>query len=157
MVQSEPVDQKDLWGTPWPVIRKLEKDLGVKFTLDPAATIDTAKAPKFFTPEDSGLTKAWNNNTVFCNPPYSRYNIDKWVAKMFIERKTAFIIALLPVSTSADWYHNHISGKQEVWFVNKRIRFTGAAWTAPFSSMIVLFNDKNIHRSWDQPIKTINV
>lgn len=150
MVNAAPVMQKDLWATPWPILTKIERDLGFAFSLDPCATKETAKASKFYTPETSGLTMGWNNEIVFCNPPYSRDNIYKWVAKCFLERKTSFVVALLPVSTSADWYQENICGKQEIWFVNKRIRFEGAPSTAPFSSMIVLFNDKNVHRNWNQ-------
>lgn len=139
---------KDLWETPDPLYVKLDLEFG--FTLDPCCLIDSAKCKLFYTPAENGLIQSWAGQKVFMNPPYSRRNIDVWVKKMTSEDNALIRVALLPVSTSSDWYQNYISGKHEVRFINKRLRFKGAPFTAPFSSMIVVFNNNPIHKRFDQ-------
>ena len=60
----------DDWATPMVLVRELESEFG-PFDLDPCTHAEAAKAPKFYTKEDDGLTKPWVGR-VFCNPPYSR-------------------------------------------------------------------------------------
>ena len=45
----------------------------------------------------------------------------------------------MPVGTSANWFHDYIIGKAEIRYVKGRIRFNGAPYTAPFSSMIIVW------------------
>lgn len=66
------------WGTPQDFFDKLNQEF--HFTLDPCATKETAKCLKYYTKEDDGLSKSWDNEIVFCNPPYGR-EIGKWVEK----------------------------------------------------------------------------
>lgn len=141
LAQSKGCDQKDRWETPDELFQKL--DYMYHFTLDPCAEPHTAKCKRFYTEQDNGLTKSWMGDTVFVNPPYSRGNIDLWVEKCYMESKNgAIVVALLPVSTSSDWFHNWIIGKADLKFVNKRVRFKGAPYTAPFSSVIVIWGDR---------------
>ena len=125
---------KDCWATPDKIFLPLQEEFG--FTLDPCCTIETAKCHKFYTPEDNGLLQSWKGETVFCNPPYSRRNIDKWVEKCWTEHSLhkITIVALLPVSTSSTWFHKFVWGKSELRFYKGRIRFT-----APFSSMLAIY------------------
>ena len=55
------------WATPQDFFDELNKEFN--FTLDPCATVKTAKCSKFYTKEDDGLSKCWSNEIVFCNPP----------------------------------------------------------------------------------------
>ena len=66
------------WATPQQFFDKLDKEFN--FTLDPCATKENAKCKKFYTIQDNGLSKSWDNENVFCNPPYGR-EIPKWVEK----------------------------------------------------------------------------
>jgi phage N-6-adenine-methyltransferase len=137
LARSTGVDQKDLWETPDHIFKKLNDEFG--FTLDPCCENHTAKCEKFFTPLEDGLTRSWIGETVFVNPPYSRGNIDRWVEKCAIESLYGNdIVGLLPVSTSAEWWHKWIIGN-EMRFIERRIRFKGAPYTAPFSSVIVVW------------------
>ena len=68
----------DLWSTPQDFFNKLNEEFN--FTLDPCATKENAKCKKFFTQEDDGLTKSWDNEIVFCNPPYGTV-IKDWIKK----------------------------------------------------------------------------
>lgn len=66
------------WATPQSLFDELDREFG--FTLDPCATPENAKCKKFFTKEDDGLSKSWDGENVFCNPPYGR-QLGAWVAK----------------------------------------------------------------------------
>lgn len=70
------------WATPQAFFDELNKEFN--FTLDPCATAQNAKCPRFFTKEIDELAQSWRGETVFCNPPYGR-DISKWVAKAFAE------------------------------------------------------------------------
>lgn len=66
------------WGTPKALYDSLNAEFN--FTLDPCATKANAKCTKFYTQEEDGLSKNWDNEIVFCNPPYGRV-MPKWVKK----------------------------------------------------------------------------
>lgn len=70
--------KSDNWATPQDFFDKLNQEFN--FTLDPCASSENAKCKNFYTKEDNGLTKSWDNNVVFCNPPYGRVLKD-WVKK----------------------------------------------------------------------------
>ena len=66
------------WATPQDFFDKLNDEFD--FTLDPCATKENAKCNKFFTEKDDGLKQSWDNEIVFCNPPYGNVLKD-WVKK----------------------------------------------------------------------------
>ncbi len=66
------------WATPQDFFDELNKEF--HFTLDPCATHENHKCAKYFTEEDDGLAQSWDNEIVFCNPPYGR-QIKHWVKK----------------------------------------------------------------------------
>lgn len=133
---------KDLWETPQNLFKILDEEF--HFTLDPCCFPNTAKCEKYYTPSEDGLKQDWMPENVFVNPPYSRGNIDRWVKKCYMEhKKGCCVVALLPVSTSSSWWHDWVWGKAELRFIKRRIRFVGAPFTAPFSSVVAI---------WDNPI-----
>lgn len=144
LAASKGCDQKDKWATPFKLFKKLNDEF--LFTLDPCAEYHTAKCDRFYTEEQDGLAQSWTGDSVFVNPPYSRGNIDKWVEKCYLEslNSSTVVVALLPVSTSSDWWHNWIVNKAHLRFVKRRVRFDGAPFTAPFSSVIAVFNRTGI-------------
>jgi phage N-6-adenine-methyltransferase len=139
MIKARPLEQKDKWETPIHIFKKLDKEF--HFTLDPCCEPHTAKCKKYYTVEDDGLSKDWSGETVFCNPPYSNGNIDRWMEKCFIEsnRPNTTVVALIAISGSAKWWHDYILNKGELRFVARRVKFKGAPSTATFSSVIVVF------------------
>ena len=138
--------QKDLWATPDHVFNKL--DSIYRFDTDPCCLPDTATCKDFWTPTENGLIQDWGGRRLYVNPPYSRGNIDKWAEKCAKEAVNSLVVALLPVSTSSDWFKHYVLGNSLYW-VNKRIRFKGAEYTAPFSSLVVVFNKGNRNYSID--------
>jgi len=127
--------QTNEWATPQDFFDKLNKEFN--FTLDPCATQDNAKCSKFYTQEDDGLKQSWDNEVVFCNPPYGR-EIGKWVGKA----STAMggvVVMLIPARTDTRYFHEYIYGKAEIRFLKGRLKFGGSKNSAPFPSMIVIF------------------
>lgn len=140
---SKGCDLKDRWRTPLYVFNPLNAIFN--FTLDPSCDVHSALCNKYYTELEDGLIQDWSNEVVFCNPPYSRGNIDKWMEKCYLESlKGSIIVALIPVSTSAKWWHKYVIGKASIKYYEGRIRFVGADFTAPFSSCLAIYNSNII-------------
>lgn len=120
------------WSTPQDLFDRLNEEF--HFTLDPCATKKNAKCQKFYTKEDDGLSRDWSGERVFMNPPYGR-EIGKWVAKIAYEGG----VALLPARTDTRWFHDYIYGKAEIRFLKGRLKFGESKNSAPFPSMVVIF------------------
>jgi site-specific DNA-methyltransferase (adenine-specific) len=58
--------------------------------------------------------------------------------------KGILIVALIPVSTSSNWWHEYVWKKSEIEFIRGRVKFVGAKYTAPFSSCLVIYNKDKI-------------
>ena len=67
----------DMWATPQNFYDGLNKRYN--FTLDPCATPQNTKCPKFFTEQEDGLSQDWSGNTVYVNPPYSNVKTPKQI------------------------------------------------------------------------------
>jgi site-specific DNA-methyltransferase (adenine-specific) len=137
MCSSESIE----WGTPQDLFDNLNAEF--HFTLDPCSNSLNYKCAKHYTKADDGLSKNWNGETVFMNPPYGR-EIDDWVAKAYAEsrRDNTIVVALLPSRTDTRWWHQYCMFN-EVRFIRGRISFTRGSrlGDAPalFPSAIVVF------------------
>ena len=133
------------WCTPQGFFDALDGEF--RFILDAAATEETAKCERYFTPEDDGLSRLWmcRGGAVFCNPPYGR-EIGKWVKKAYKESLNGTtIVLLIPARTDTAYFHRYIYGKAEIRFVRGRLKFADKKGniqknSAPFPSMIVIYN-----------------
>jgi phage N-6-adenine-methyltransferase len=77
------------------------------FTIDAAAAAHNAKLPRYWSEEDSGLAASWDNERVYCNPPYS--DIEPWCVKAWAEKKAQLIVLLLPANrTEQGWWQRQI-------------------------------------------------
>jgi site-specific DNA-methyltransferase (adenine-specific) len=140
LANSKGCEQKDKWETPDKIFNELNDKY--KFSLDPCCEIHTAKCKKYYTEKENGLLQNWSGERVFVNPPYSRGNIELWMQKCYEESlKGIVIIALIPVSTSSKWFHEYVLDNADLKFYKGRIRFKGAPHTAPFSSMLAIWNN----------------
>lgn len=128
------------WTTPQDFFDKLDKEF--HFTLDPCALPETAKCKAFFTPDDDGLKQSWGGQRVFCNPPYGR-EVGKWVKKCYDEsRNGAVVVLLIPARTDTRYFHEYIYHKcTEIRFIRGRLKFGGSKQSAPFPSMLVIYNE----------------
>jgi len=112
------------WRTPPEVYGILNAEFD--FTLDPCPV-----EPLF-----DGLTTSWEGYRVFCNPPYHRGEIEKWMAKA---READVAVFLVPVRTTPRWWHEYALKADEIRFFRRRLRFSGATINAPFDSCVVIF------------------
>lgn len=135
--------QDQTWSTPQDFYDKLDKEFN--FTLDPCCSELTAKCQKFYTQKDDGLSKSWQNEIVFMNPPYGR-EIKHWVKKAKDEflKGSCTVIALIPSRTDTKYWHDHIfplyyKGVIEIRFIKGRLKFGNSKNSAPFPSALVIF------------------
>lgn len=66
------------WATPQGFFDKINAEFN--FTLDAAATHENRKCTKYYNEQDNALVKSWDNEIVWCNPPYGR-TLKSWVEK----------------------------------------------------------------------------
>ena len=135
---------KEDWETPQDLFNELNKEFN--FTVDVASSEENHKCSKFYTEKENGLIQNWDNEIVWCNPPYGR-KIGDWVKKA--SESNATVIMLLPARTDTKWFHEYIYNKAEIRFIKGRLKFGNSVNSAPFPSMIVIFrgsglNGKNV-------------
>lgn len=144
----------DEWYTPWEVVRELEKEFG-PFELDPCATSasipgygSVAKAPRFFTKEQDGLSQPWAPARVFMNPPFTQGA--EFTEKAVREaRAGALVVALLPVRADAKWWHRNVmEAADDVRFLEGRIKYfnphRGKPGSPPFGSAVVVYRPSQV-------------
>ncbi len=130
------------WGTPQYLFDQLSAEFG-PFDLDAAADEYNHKCEAYYDRNTDALSvEEWNGKRIWLNPPYGR-DIGKWVEKAeeqaHIYRKR--VVLLLPARTDTRWWHKYIEGDAEVVrFVKGRLRFEGAKSSAPFPSVVVVFD-----------------
>ena len=132
------------WATPQDFFDRLNAEF--KFTLDPCASAENHKCDKYYTKAEDGLIQDWSGETVFCNPPYGR-EIGRWVCKCFHEvfdGKCPCAVMLIPARTDTRWFHDYIYNKAEIRFIPGRLKFNSQKNSAPFPSMVVVFQQAEI-------------
>lgn len=148
---------KDDWPTPWEFFRNL--DLEFDFTLDVCAVPWSAKVCRYCVPPHAlrvwgettfrrlfpdalvdGLAHSWTGERCYMNPPYGR-EIGPWVEKARREaERGALVVGLLPARTDTAWFHEYVyRAATEIRFLKGRLKFEGAAASAPFPSMIAVW------------------
>lgn len=127
------------WPTPQSFFENLDREFA--FTLDPCATRDNAKCAMYFTKSQDGLRQDWGTHRVFCNPPYGR-NMREWAEKCYVASRAGATVVLLAHSrTDTRWFHDWIYGKAaEIRFVKGRLKFGDGRQSAPFPSLVAVFN-----------------
>lgn len=118
-------------------------NLEFRFTLDPCADASNHKCARYYDREQDGLSRDWEGERVFCNPPYGK-EIGKWVQKSFEEskKKNTLVVMLIPARTDTKYFHDYIYGKAEIRFIRGRLKFGNSKTAAPFPSMVVIFKNK---------------
>lgn len=129
---------KTEWGTPRWLFDAIAKRYG-PFDLDVCATVNNAKCPLFYTPEQDGLVQPWGGVRCWMNPPYGRGHLEAWLAKAIAETgQGAHVTSLIPVRPGAEWWRTFVANAaQVIEYLPQRIRFDGAPHNAPFDSAVV--------------------
>lgn len=125
------------WPTPQDFYDKVNGEF--HFTLDVAATDENTKCIRYFTEETDALCMSWDNELVWCNPPYGR-TLAKWVKKAS-EALGGVVVMLIPARTDTRYFHDYIYGKAEIRFIKGRLKFGDSKNSAPFPSMLVIFRN----------------
>lgn len=131
--------ETDLWSTPQYFFDRLNREFN--FNLDPCANEENHKCDKYFTKEQDGLKQDWQGHTVFCNPPYGKV-LKQWVKKCYEEslKLNTKVVMLIPARTDTSYFHDYIYNKAEIRFIRGRLKFGNSKNSAPFPSMVVIFN-----------------
>jgi site-specific DNA-methyltransferase (adenine-specific) len=101
------------------------------FDLDPCATADNAKCPRYFTKEQDGLSQEWTGR-VFMNPPYGR-TLAAWMRKAWEASQTTaeVVVCLVPGRIDTAWWHDYAL-RGEVTPRRGRLKFGACKNSAPF-------------------------
>jgi phage N-6-adenine-methyltransferase len=101
------------------------------FTIDAAASPSNAKLPRYWTRKDDALTRTWEGERVWCNPPYS--DIGAWVRKAHEQfgYHADLVVMLLPANrTEQRWWQDFVEPWRDtdgqplrVEFLPRRMRF----------------------------------
>lgn len=128
-----------------------------RFTVDAAAAPHNAKLPKYWTKETCGLTQPWQNERVWCNPPYS--TIKPWVEKAWTEWAIGgceLIVMLVPSNrTEQAWWQDLVEPRRDTIgsplsaeFLRGRMRFKAATDAKippnsrpPFGSCLLVWSE----------------
>ena len=134
------IDQRNgVWVTPRSFFDPLCKEFQID--TDAAASADDTMLPHFWDQKKDAFEQDWSRWRVWCNPPYTRQVIYRWV-KQCATSGAKICVALLPARTDTRWFHDFIYNKPgvEIRFVKGRIKFSGMSGAGKFPSMVVIFN-----------------
>lgn len=136
----------DEWSTPQEFFDLLDEKY--QFVFDLACSPDNCKTRDGFTVEDDALDQNWalityetNGGWLWLNPPYSKISefVDKAWDQMTLGAK---IVMLIPARTDTKYFHNFIYKQAgvSIEFIKGRLKFGGSKNSAPFPSMLVIFD-----------------
>ncbi len=128
----------DDWATPQAFFDEINLEFGLHW--DVCATKENSKCGFFYDEKRDGLKQDWNGKRCWMNPPYGR-EIGKWVKKAS-EARGGVVVCLLPARTDTKYFHEYIykNPLATIRFIKGRLKFGNSKNSAPFPSMIVIFN-----------------
>lgn len=142
---KRPLLLTDSGGKDSAVICKLAENAGIPFEICHSHT--TADAPETVY-HVRKRAKEYEEKCIkytIILPTYQGKRTSMWdlIPKKLVPpmRVARYCCAILK-ETAGKWFHKYIYGKAEIRFVRGRLKFGGAAWNAPFPSMVVIFRRK---------------
>ena len=134
----------DEWSTPQWLFDMLDDEF--QFHLDAAATCKNSKCGPCYCDKIGdalSLELSWDYHSqgfpVWLNPPYSK--IGAFMKKAYEESlKGAVVVCLIPARTDTKYWHDYVMKAQEIRFVKGRLKFGDSKNSAPFPSVIVIFD-----------------
>jgi site-specific DNA-methyltransferase (adenine-specific) len=131
---------KNDWNTPLELV-ELVREVG-PIVLDPCSNATSiVHAQEEWA--DGALDRPWpTKGLIYVNPPYGR-EVPIWVEKV-IEANLAGseIVLLIAARTDSRWFHRLFETAGAICFWKGRLRFLGAAHSAPFPSAVVYFSPR---------------
>lgn len=143
--KQKPGRSKQDWQTPPEFLKAVKSRLKInEFTWDLAASEANKVSSCYHGPgspfgEDSLLAR-WAQcvEWMWLNPPYG--DIRPWVEKAAMESEDgAHIAMLVPASTGANWWRDHVVNDAYILFLNGRITFVGANAPYPKDTALLLY------------------
>lgn len=129
------------WSTPQDLFDELDAEFF--FDLDPCASDENHKCPRYYTEDEDGLSMSWTGR-IFMNPPYGT-GMSAWIQRahkaVYEEQTAELVVLLLPARTDTIWFHRYCV-KREIRFIKGRLRFGDAKNTSTFPSIVVVFERK---------------
>ncbi len=137
-MKQEKDHRNGVWVTPREFFDPLKNEFQLE--IDAAASEKNRMLPKFWDKRRNAFNQDWKGKRIWCNPPYGRKDIYRWVHQC-ATGGAAICVALLPARTDTRWFHHFIykNPNAEVRFVKGRIKFSGTKGSGKFPSMIVIF------------------
>lgn len=117
----------DRWATPAAVYDALNDEFRFDFDPCPLDGDGDGLSPLFC---------SWRGKRVFCNPPYGP-GIGDWLKR---GSEAELAVFLIPARTDTRWFHEIcLPFASDIRFLRGRLRFGDAVNSAPFPSMVVVF------------------
>ena len=145
MPRQKPGLSKQDYQTPPEFLSAVRHYLNITdFVIDLAAEGHNAVCPRFHT--TTGLIQPWymhlgTGEWAWLNPPFGR--IGPWVKKAASERRWlsnfAGIAVLVPASTGANWWRDHVHMQAHVLLLNGRLTFVGHMAPYPKDCALLLY------------------
>lgn len=142
-MKQEKDSRNGVWVTPKHFFEPLREEFDLR--IDTAASPDNAMLPDFFSKDRCAFSQDWKGIRAWCNPPYGRRDIYRWVQRC-ATGGAEIVVALLPARTDTKWFHDFIYQKTgvEIRFLKGRIKFSGMKGSGKFPSMIVIFKSPSL-------------
>ncbi len=141
---------RDDWETPLDFFHTLDRVY--KFDLDVAADGVNHQTPLWLGPggmRENALQCGWyvsdKPTVAWCNPPYSASK--KFIEKAIFEAEFHSVdtVMLLPARTDTKYFHELVwQNASSIIFLKGRLKFYGASHSAPFPSMLVVFDGERV-------------
>ena len=131
-------NRTDCWNTPKHIVQDVLTFFDGSIGLDPCSNSHASPnvpANQLYTRDEDGLSKEWNEPTVYMNHPYSESKL--WVPYA-VEQHTKHsneMLLLIKLDVSTKWWRS-VADKPWLAF-NKRLRFGNASSAAPFQSALI--------------------
>lgn len=125
------------WSTPIWLFNILDHKF--HFNVDLCASDSNHLCDIYYSLENSCFNCDLEGYSIFCNPPYSR-NMYSFISKCYDLSKKNKVVMLLPARTDTRWFHDFIYHKSEIVFLKGRLKFGGSKGSAPFPSMVVIYD-----------------
>jgi site-specific DNA-methyltransferase (adenine-specific) len=131
------------WSTPPHVTAAVLEAFGrERFCLDPASP-DPAVTPceRFYSVRHDGLAHPWLGELVWCNPPYGRGQLQRWILKAIAEQQAGNarkLALLVPARMETEGTCRLADIGAAMFVLRKRLAFGNAGDRAPWASLVAV-------------------